>query len=178
MRTFIGIPIPEEIKKNIKFIINEIEINGIKTVKLENLHWTVRFLGDINEEQLKKVKKIMNSIEENSIEIEIGEIGTFPSSSYIKVVWIGVSKGEKEFTEFLKKINTKFSSIGKNSDIKPHITIGRVKFVKNKKELLKKINETKNITIGKMKIDKIILFESNITESGAVYKEIESVKLK
>ncbi|MCK4634814.1 MAG: RNA 2',3'-cyclic phosphodiesterase [Candidatus Aenigmarchaeota archaeon] len=176
MRTFIGIPIPKELRKKVYKIGKEIEMRGVKTVKPENLHWTVKFFGDLDEKEIKKVKEIMDSIEKEKIEIEVRGIGTFPGSSYVKIIWVGVSKGRTEFYEFLKEINKKFSGIGKNSSVIPHLTIGRVKFIKDKENLLKKIDELRNVRIGRMKINKIVLYESQLTTKGPVYKEIKKIE--
>lgn len=175
MRAFIGIPIPEELREEIRKIGNEIEMRGIKLVEPENLHWTVKFFGDLDDSQTKKIMEIMNSIKGEEIEIEISGVGTFPDSSYIRVVWIGVGQGKEKFTKFMNEVNKKFSGIGKNAEVTPHLTIGRVKFIENKEELGEKIQKIKNECIGKMRINQLILYESQLTPKGPVYKEIKKI---
>lgn len=176
MRTFLGIPLPKDLRKRVFEVIKEVKMAGIRAVKTENLHWTVRFFGELDEKQLVKVKEIMDSMEGNDMEIEIRGIGAFPSSSYVKVLWIGVSNGNAEFTRFLNEVNKKFSGIGKDSDVKPHLTIGRVKFLKNKDELLKRVEKLKDVEIGRMKIRELILYESRLTGEGPVYTELKRIE--
>jgi len=62
MRAFLGIPMPDGLREKIKNLEKEFEMKGVKTVKPENLHWTVKFFGDITEEEAEKIKKIMDGI--------------------------------------------------------------------------------------------------------------------
>jgi len=175
VRAFIGIPIPEELRGKIRKTGKEIEMWGIKLVEPENLHWTVKFFGDLDESQTKKVMETMDSIKGEEMEIEISGVGTFPDSSYVRVVWIGVGQGKEKFMKFMNEVNKKFSGIGKDSEVTPHLTIGRVKFIKDKEELLEKIQKIKNECIGKMRINRLVLYESQLTPKGPVYKEIKKI---
>jgi 2'-5' RNA ligase len=176
VRCFLGIPIPEELKKKVRTVIEKINVGGIKFVSPENLHWTVKFFGELDEEQVKKVKELMDSVEGRGMEIEVCGVGTFPSISYVKVIWIGVKKGKEEFTDFLKEVNSKFRDLGKKTDVVPHLTIGRVKFIRDKEKLMETIKNLDNVKLGKMKIDRLVLYESQLTPGGPVYRKIKGVE--
>ena len=173
MRVFIGIPPTEEIRDKASKIIEKFKMKGVKTVKPENLHWTVKFLGEIGEKELEEVKKKMDKIKGENLEIEVTGIGTFPSSSRIRVIWIGVGEGNKEFTEFIRNINKMF---GSDEKLKPHLTIGRVKFVSDREKLIKTVEKLKDVNLGKMKVKKIVLYRSELTPQGPIYTEIKKVE--
>ncbi|UCG94985.1 MAG: RNA 2',3'-cyclic phosphodiesterase [archaeon] len=176
MRCFLGIPVPEELKKKIGKIIEKINVGGIKFVGPENLHWTVKFFGDIREGQVDRIKELMESVEGGDMEIEVRGVGTFPSSSYVKVIWIGVGRGKEEFTGFLKEIGSVFSGFGRKSEIVPHLTIGRVKFVRDREKLIGAVKNLEDVNLGSMKIDKLVLYESRLTPEGPVYGELKKVE--
>ena len=151
MRTFLGIPATEEIRKRAESPIEKIKIDGVNIVRPENLHFTVRFFGETDNSQLKEIEKKIDDLEIKSFKIRVGGVGVFPNESYMKVLWLGVTQGNKKFTETLEKINNLFG--GSKRKPVPHMTLARVKFVKDRKELLEKINEIKKIDLGMMKMD-------------------------
>lgn len=178
MRVFLGIPVPEELKKKISSVSREIQMKGVKLVEPENLHWTVRFFGELEESSVSKVKETMDLVEAKKMEIELRGAGAFPSERFIKVVWIGVGEGREEFTNLLKEVNKKFSGMGKDSEVVPHLTIGRVKAIRDKDRLARSINKIRNVIVGKMFLENMVLYESTLTGSGPVYREIKRVGLQ
>jgi len=179
MRIFLGIPIEPEIRGEITKIQKQIDFEGIKLVEPENLHWTVKFFGELSNNELDEVKKKMDNINKNAFEIEIGGLGVFPSISYIKTIWIDCLKGKSEFKSLLEETNKTFSKIGKKDRKEkiPHLTIGRVKFTKNKEKLKKIIENNKNIVIGKSLVNKMHLYESILSTSGPKYRVLKEVVL-
>lgn len=176
MRVFLGIPIPEELKKKISLVTREIQMKGVKAVEPENLHWTVRFFGELDERHVGRVKELMDIVEGQKIEIELRGIGAFPNDNFIKVIWVGVGIGREEFTALLKNVNKKFSGIGKDSEVVPHLTIGRVKALREKERLAKNLNKIRNAFVGKMLVERVVLYESVLKGSGPVYREIKRIE--
>ncbi len=176
IRVFLGIPLSKKTRENVCKIANQIKTKGIKLTNPENLHWTVRFFGEVSDKELERIKNLMEKIKPEDLEIEIRGIGAFPSRDFIKVIWLGVGKGRGEFQEFLEETNKIFHGMGKNNKIKAHLTIGRAKKIKNKKEIIKNLEKIGDSKIAKMKIDKIILYESTLTNKGPVYKELKKIE--
>jgi len=87
---------------------NEIKNSGtnIKLVEPENIHITLKFLGDTNEDFIDRIEEIIsNSVKElEPFEIQLKGAGVFPNQNYIKVMWIGIKKGEK-IAEIVNKID-------------------------------------------------------------------------
>ncbi len=177
MRCFLAVRVSEEVRKNAARLINEFEMRGVKTVEPDNLHWTVRFFGELGDIEVEKVKELMDSIEEREFYVEVGGLGVFPRESRAKVVWLGIGEGGEEFTEFLREVNLKFSELGGKSGVKPHLTLCRARSVKDRKKLYEKIEKFRDFSAGRMKVREIVLFESRLTPRGPVYREIKSVPL-
>ena len=100
-RVFLGIPISEEIKNKVKEIgkeLNSVE-GGFKVVKPENLHLTLKFLGEVEEKKIEKIKEIVSSLDlGNKFKVKVRKIGAFPNHDYVKVIWFGLEDDEEIFT--------------------------------------------------------------------------------
>ena len=172
-RVFISIELPENVKKEIQRIQEKLhEFSGKKT-EFENLHLTLKFLGEINEEKIEKVKEKLIEVKLKKIDCSIDEIGVF-NEDFIKIVWIhlgGCEKLQKEVDESLKdlfKSEKRFMS---------HITIARVKGVKDKKKFLEELKKIKFKKINFV-VDKFSLMKGVLMPDGPEYKIIEEYNLK
>ncbi|MCD6215841.1 MAG: RNA 2',3'-cyclic phosphodiesterase [Candidatus Aenigmarchaeota archaeon] len=178
MRSFIAIDIDKSVRKKIVKIQEEIGKAGkMKFVAPENLHLTLKFLGDISSEQCKNVKNELKFIAKQiePFRININGVGAFPpSQSYIRVIWLGIKEGYEDMKELLEKINK--IELGKRADV-PHLTIARVKMVYNKELLVKKIKSLSNVEVGYIDIKNIKLKKSVLTSTGPIYKDLSVVKL-
>ena len=173
MRTFIAIDIPEEIKEKIIGIQKQLpEFKG-KLTEFENLHLTLKFLGEISKEKIEKVKEKLGEIRFNPFETEIDSLGIFDNRKSNKyeqslIVWLHM----KNCDELQKQIDSKLERLfAKEKRFMSHLTIARVKSVENKKEFTEKLYK---INIPKMNfyINNFILKESVLTPKGSIYKDI------
>lgn len=181
MRCFIAVAVPEELKDKIFEVQSKLKQIGanLKLVEKENLHFTVKFLGEIEEDQIKEVKEFLGSLEEKSFEISIKGLGVFPTEDYIKVVWLGVEKNQDIFLNLIKKINKNLDKIRKEKkELNTHLTIARVRSAKNKNELKTVIQDLKEIKIGKMQVSSLKLISSELTPEGPKYTELAEFELK
>lgn len=172
MRTFISIEIPEEVKTKIVKIQNELpEFSGKKTEK-ENLHLTLKFLGEINEGKLEEVKQKLKEIKFNSFETEIDSIGVF-SEIFIRIIWLHLTNCESLQEVIDDKLMGLFES---EKRFMSHLTIARVKSVGDKKKFLEDLKKMKIPSI-KFKVDSFYLMKSELSEKGPRYDVIEKYSL-
>jgi 2'-5' RNA ligase len=180
MRAFLGIPVPDELKPRIESIQDNFFDFDIKFVEKENLHFNLKFFEEISNEDVEKVKKIVEDIckQFQSFEIKIAGVGAFPSMNYARVVWLGVKDGYQNLASLAEMIENALESLGFESKEKfvPHLTLGRVRSGRNKNEMIVLLKELEDIEVGKMNIDKIILFQSKLSPNGPVYEEVFNVK--
>lgn len=170
MRTFIALEIPENIKEEIVKIQNKLpEFKGKKT-EYENLHLTLKFLGEVNEENLSKIENKLKQIKLGSFEAEINSIGMFSD----RIVWVRIRNCEELQKEIDEKLKTLFE---KEERFMGHLTIARIKEIKNRKKFLEEI---KKIRIPKIEfnVKKFNLKKSKLTRNGPIYEDIEIYNLK
>jgi 2'-5' RNA ligase len=181
IRAFIAVDIP--VSQKVIEVINElkkIQLNA-KIVETENLHLTLKFLGDTDEDLIDKIGEIISDviIDIPSFEITLKKMGVFPNQKYIKVVWIGV-----ENTEFLKKIaekiDPKLGDLGfekERRSFSAHLTIARVKSPKNKEKLLGLLDKYQETDFQILKVNKIFLKKSVLTPEGPIYTNLKEIDL-
>ena len=181
MRVFISIELPEQIRKEISKEFEKLENSGFVAgnfVNKNNIHLTLKFLGNISEEQVEKIKKKLSDISFPKFEVKIGDIGFFPSEQYVRIIWVGLLADElKKLKEIIDK---NLLEIGINSDgreFSSHITVARIKKINNKDNFLKKIKELK---LKKMSftVEKVALMKSELTRDGPNYKTLGELNLK
>ncbi len=192
IRLFIAIDIADDIKKIINNSINQLkdEINNnLKWIQEENMHITLKFLGDMEEDSIQAIIKQMNFITEKIQQqsVKIGEIAAFPRLDYPQVIYIGLNEGVDQLIELHALLENELRNSGFKEDINPyipHITIARTRRNTNITQLsiqLKRYMEiTKNLSFLNIDIllKKISLMKSTLTKEGAVYEEIYSAMLK
>ncbi len=185
IRAFIAIDIDKpEIVNRIVQIQKEIEnINAakMKPVEPQNLHYTIRFLGNITSEQVDEIYRILQKIDFVPFQLVVKGIGAFPSLSRPRVIWVGAGEGSEHIIDIYNHIEKGLKKLGFKPEGKqyiPHCTIFRVKFVKKKPLLSKKLMELANITFGDMEVRSVKLMRSQLTPKGPIYTTLKEITAK
>ena len=182
MRAFMAIEVNSKLLDKILKIQKTLaEANAlVKFVEAENLHFTFKFLGDITPE---KAEAIANMAEEKiadygPFDINIKGTGVFPNLGYIRVIWLGVEEPET-FSKMQEDFDQEFVKMGFNKERSyiPHLTIGRVKGLQNKELLVSMVKELENVDVGTMKVERLILKESELTPVGPIYTDLKEIYL-
>ncbi|MBN2603679.1 MAG: RNA 2',3'-cyclic phosphodiesterase [Candidatus Thermoplasmatota archaeon] len=180
-RGFIAIDIePFSILKNFQQDIKKTGAN-VKLVEPENVHITLKFIGDTPEEQIDEICEIISSTvaEIKPFEIRLKGAGVFPNESYLKVIWVGMSPVDTIST-ISKILDEKLASLGfekEKKNFSPHLTIGRVRSAQNKDELIKVIEKYKEITFKTFQVSSIKLKKSQLTPKGPIYSNLKEISL-
>ncbi len=146
------------------------------------MHISLKFLGDLSileiEKTLLNLQKI--SSQHQSFKIDLSKnIGLFPGPGRPRVIWIGIEKGYSEVEKIYHDIERSLMKEGfyrKDKDFAAHITLGRIKYLKNSDKFIDDINniQFKNIS---QRIRSIELMESNLTPQGPIYTIIKTFPL-
>lgn len=170
MRAFIAIEIPEEINKILKGIQKKFEGLGKINFTKGPYHLTLKFLEDVTEDQVSKIKTVLKDIKLKPFELELTELGVFPNENYIRVIWVGVKGGR--INELQQQIDSRLTAMfKKDTRFHAHITLGRVKFIKDK-ERIKELLRTK-IPNQKFEVNEFKLIKSELTPEGPKYEDLE-----
>jgi 2'-5' RNA ligase len=182
VRTFVGIKIPQDLSSKIfKFSSEKLKnIKGkIKIVEEENIHITLLFLGEIEQNKISEIIDELKKIKHKRFSIKIKGLGFFPSYEFPKVIWLGSESDE--ITNLHYKIRDKLKIFVQKEDPKSfvsHITIARVKSHISPSETKKLLNENSKLEFGEFEVKEFHLFESKLTPYGPIYKIIESFNLE
>ena len=183
MRSFISMDITsKEVLDKIKSFQTNLKNSAcpMKAVERENLHLTLKFLGEIGESSYKRIVESLGSSlsEYSSFEVNLKGTGFFPSISDLRVIWVGMNAPEIVYIQ--KEIDDTLCSMGFKEDRKfiPHLTVSRVKSSLNKKSLLNVLDEYKNFDFGSDMITKINLKKSTLTPQGPIYETLKEFELK
>ncbi len=173
MRSFIAIDLPENVKKEIQKIQAQLPDFLGKKIETGNLHLTLKFLGEIDEDKIKTVKEKLKIINTASFDLEIDGAGVF-SPSYIRIVWLHIKGAEV----LQKVVDSVLGDIFKPEErFMGHLTVARVKNIKNKKEFLENIKKIEIPTM-KFKARCFRLMKSDLRPEGPVYSVLEEYDLK
>ena len=175
MRAFIAIDLPIDIKNKIKQIQNHLKKSkiSVKWVKPENIHLTLKFLGNIEENQIDQIKNIIRDTTSllKCFRVSLNDFRFFPNSKKPKILFIDIieAKTLKKIADILEEKLEKLK-FKKENHFKAHITLARIKAPMDTTNLLKLI---KSISLNEnFLIQEIILFQSTLTQSDPIYAEI------
>jgi len=177
VRAFIAVDIyDEEAVRKILAVQDELQRvnpNGLKPVEPENLHITLRFLGEIDEETVQYVVGVLEKLDEKPFTVSLEGLGYFPGSGRINVVWVGVSEGGEQLTRIYNWIEKELAGLRLERErFTPHLTICRIKSVRDRNALLAVIEKNRSTEFGKQLVDKVSLKKSVLTPTGPVYSDI------
>ena len=182
IRSFLAIEIDTNLIDTIESIQNEFKkIDGdMKYVSLENMHFTLKFFGNIDESQVSEISESIEYVLKDfePFDLYIKGTGSFPNENIIKVLWIGI-ENNPTLTKLQKQLDKSFSKIGfkKEKNFKSHLTLARVKSKRNKQDIQNKIAKFKNSEIGTMTVKKIALKKSTLTSNGPIYDDLKIFNL-
>ena len=178
MRVFVAIDLPEEIKQKVSEIQKRLPGFNGKLTEQENLHLTLKFLGEVDDEKIIFIKDKLKEIKFGSFESEITNIGFFDnrkSSKYSKnfILWIHLTNCEKLQGIVDEKLLEFF---GKEKRFMAHLTIARVKEVDDEKLFLQELKEIK-FSKMKFRVKNFMLKQSILASKGPLYQTIEEYTL-
>ncbi|MEM1684249.1 MAG: RNA 2',3'-cyclic phosphodiesterase [Nanopusillaceae archaeon] len=174
MRVFIAIDLPEEIKNKIVSYYREIRgVNG-KFVEKENLHITLKFIGELQPNIVEKISEELKNIKFSKFKIEIEGFGNFNN----RVLWFGIKKGINEIITLKREIDKALKKFGfYEEDFHPHITIFRIKQILSKSDYEHILEKFSSINIGEFVVEEFSLKQSILRREGPLYIDVAKYKL-
>jgi 2'-5' RNA ligase len=144
----------------------------VRLVETKNIHVTMRFLGDIAPSMVDKIFEEMKKLQFIPFNVQIMGVGVFPSLSYPRVVWVGITEGADQLRGVFSQLEPRLRGLGFAPDPKgfsPHLTIARVRSGRNKAQLADFV--TKNVTcdFGTIKAECLRLKKSALSPKGPTY---------
>lgn len=178
-RAFIAIDLPETVRRSLAEAQEALNLHGasIKWVRPENIHLTLKFLGDTDTAQTARIVGAMTSAAKDcpGLSLMAKDIGVFPDLKRARVIWAGV-KGQLEILINLQRnLEDYLAELGfakERRNFSAHLTLGRVKGKIAPTRLKAAIEGFKGFESEPFKVDRIVLFKSELRPSGAVYTQV------
>ena len=182
IRTFIAIELPETIISAISKVQEGVKSYGfnIRWVHPENIHLTLKFLGDTKEDETDKIAKVIfESVKTYSpISLFAKGIGVFPGIKRPRVIWAGISGHLNPLFKLQKKLENGIEMLGFKKEKRPfraHLTLGRIKDRIDPKRFGDTLRAFGGFESETFYADKVILYKSELKPTGAVYTQLVSV---
>lgn len=184
IRTFIAIKIEPAEKladffRKAKKAFND---EPIKWVDTNNLHLTLRFLGETSNEQVQKIIFSLEKIASRTkgFQIKLNGVSCFKSNGNPKVIFINIDEIDK-LKLLAGEIENEVRVAGFDPDkreFNPHLTLGRIKFLKNIDGFTQNLGEWKNTEFQTVRVDEIVYYQSILNDREPVYKPLGKFELK
>ena len=134
MRAFVSVELPQATRIALKPTLDALaaeRIRGLRTVRAESAHITLRFLGDVPDDRLPGVAEALSGAARcvEPFQLRLGEVGSFPVSGAPSVLWIGLSGGLQEAERLQEVVTESLAALGWPTEERgfvPHITLARL----------------------------------------------------
>lgn len=183
MRTFVGIPVklPPELSKSVSHWKSVYEGEALRWVSPEKLHLTLRFFGEIQEDEIAELKKHFYTSYKGSPKscLSMDMLGFFGRRQSPRVLWSGFASSEPVQELYTKTLVLEryIHPVMDTATYSPHITLARIGRKGISGKFREEIESHRQQYWGQMELSSVVLYESVITQKGARYNRIEEVAL-
>lgn len=188
LRAFIAIELGLDIKGVIHSFENRLKPkspSGLRWVKTDQIHLTLKFLGDINQIQAQAVSQAISHVAEKNhpFSLHVGGTGAFPNWRNPRTLWIGLNKSN-ELDVLFQQVDTALGSLGftpEGKPFSPHLTLCRVSDSVDPRmvqPLQKEFIAFPISSLSPWHVNEVVLFKSILQPGGPIYTPISRHTLK
>ncbi len=184
IRTFIAVPTSPGIRQAALKLAGLLQpaAGDVKWVEPENLHWTLQFLGEIDQLEIPAVCTAVSSavVEVEAFDLEARGAGAFPAPDRPRTLWIGAGAGAQAMVALHGAIQRKLNKLGYRAEQRrfvPHITLGRAGRKSPPRPLVRELAGLAEFDAGSMLVDEVTVFSSNLTPDGPRYEVLARAPL-
>jgi 2'-5' RNA ligase len=155
---------------------------NVKWVEPQNLHVTLKFLGETQEALLEGIVRAMQAAAAGvePFRLRLRGVGAFPNPRRPRVVWLGVVDGVEPLTGLAQRLEDGLAPLGVEPEGRPfraHVTLGRVRNAAPGGRLAAEIEAMSATDVGEMMCTEIVLMRSQLSRSGPTYTPVETARL-
>jgi RNA 2',3'-cyclic 3'-phosphodiesterase len=188
VRAFIAVDLPPDLQERLAQVIHKLKEQmgdvPVRWVPAENMHLTLKFLGDVSMSNLDVLKDILRgeAVDREQMVISLGTLGAYPKVRRPRVIWVGM-EAPAELDALQRSIDKQTARVGyarDNRPFAPHITLGRVSrnATPDEVRIIGDVLNTMNIGyLGVARIGAVHLYRSDLQSDGAVYSRIYSAPI-
>ncbi len=148
----------------------------VKLVETENIHITMRFLGDMNAGMVEKIFSVMKETKFVPFKARLEGLGVFPDLQYPRVAWAGIVEGANTLQDIFGQLEPNLRKLGfapDNRGFSPHLTIARIRSGKNRTQLAEFIKQNSACKFGEIGVECLRLKKSILSPQGPTYSTLK-----
>jgi 2'-5' RNA ligase len=183
-RTFVAVELGPDIRSRAQQVIRKLQpvAGDVKWVAAENMHWTLQFLGDVDDLETPAVCDVVAAAvaDIEPFEIVVRGAGAFPSADRPRTLWLGAGRGANEMSTLQSAIELGLETLGFRGEARrfsPHVTLGRVGRGTPPRELAQELAALADFAAGTMLVDEVTVFASLLTRDGPEYRTLAHASL-
>jgi 2'-5' RNA ligase len=178
VRCFVAVDLPEGMREEVGRLQQQIALEGLRLVRPELVHITLKFLGEIPEGMIEPISQALGTVKERPFQAGVKGMGAFPGRS-IRVVWLGL---EGDFESLQQKVEAALRPLGLRRDkrgFSPHVTIARVGRPSPdlSRRLAPVISSLAGVDLGSFRVERFLLKKSTLTPGGPIYDDLAEFPL-
>ncbi len=186
IRSFIAIPLSDNVSRGTSRLIGRLREtdDGIKWVPVDNLHLTLKFLGEVDNTLVPKICEVTREIcaSYGPFELSFAGTGGFPTLEKARVLWVGIQDPSGALVKIVSELEKRFADLGfkpEPRDYTPHLTIGRTRGGGRRASpaLIDQLKAEQGIALGEMQVDSIHLMASFLDKTGPTYQVMDRIEL-
>ena len=185
LRTFIAIELDPQLQAVLHQIQEDFKKIGadVRWIKAQNIHVTLKFLGEVPPERIDSVRDLMAKTLEGfkSFSMALTHLGAFPKIENPQIIWVGTTADRNSIQQIAQSLEENLKGIGfekEKRDFDPHVTLGRMRSSINKFALTKKMRDFEFPTTPHQLVNQIVLFKSTLSPQGPAYEALAKIDLK
>jgi RNA 2',3'-cyclic 3'-phosphodiesterase len=173
MRCFVAVELPEPMREEIGRLQSRIATDGLRLVKPELVHVTIKFLGDVPQEKVGRVTEALGKVAFAPFTVRVLGMGAFPGRA-IRVVWLGL---QGDFQALYQSVELALKPLGFAPEARgfsPHVTLARVARPNEEmnRRLGDRIADFSSSDLGSFTVDRFYLKKSTLTPGGPIYEDL------
>ena len=183
MRSFIAIELPLSVLESVAALRDRLRKSNVAAswVRDDNLHLTLRFLGDVSEPDLARLSEYLGerSAACAPLRLCVCGVGAFPNQRRPAVVWVGVETLSGDLIAVQAHTETAARNIGLPPEPKPfhpHITLARIRDARRLGTLPAELDAAQSFLAGEFDVPHMALFSSTLTPRGPIYRCLREFK--
>lgn len=186
IRTFVAIPLSDEVSRKAIRLIERLRHpgDGIKWVPTDNLHLTLKFLGEVDNTEVPAVCQVIQDVcdDREPFELHFAGTGGFPTLQRPRVLYAGIQDQSGSLTEIVSELEIGYADLGfkrESRDYTPHLTLGRAKGGRGRasEELIDRLRSEEQLEFGSMVVDTVHVIASFLDKQGPTYQVMGTVDL-
>ena len=188
IRAFIAVELPPAVREAVEGVVRELRSgigDGVRWVRPEGIHLTLKFLGDIDADSVPAISDALGSCAASAapFDLFLEGVGVFPNARRPRVVWIGLGGALEPLLALQQSVERELEELGfarERRPFTPHLTLGRVRdgvSASQVRGVSEAIAATTVERRAELPVREISLMQSDLRPSGAVYTRLYAAEL-